>query len=320
MTQRASTAPTEAHVPRGHRRPRGTGGKLALVARERHLGRAAALAGPPAILLLAFFLIPLVIMLVYCFRQGTFAPEYDVFTLENIRDFLSNTDKLRLLWRSTVTSLIVGVAAVLFAYPVAYYLAFRAGRRAISLMLLLILPAMTSYLLRVMAWKIILGPEGALSSLVDWMGFHATLPGLLYNRQAVIVTLVYVWIPFVALPIYASLSRIDEGLLEAAGDLGCPAWEAFLRVTLPLSAPGVVAGFFFVFIPTLGEWMTPVLVGGTSGIMYGNIIQDEFVNSFNWPAGSVMSIAMLLEMAVFIALALVLYRVWRRHSLHAVDS
>ncbi|RPI26894.1 MAG: ABC transporter permease [Actinomycetota bacterium] len=267
--------------------------------------------------MLAFFLVPLVIMLVYSFRAGTFIPEYSVFTLDNVRDFLSETNKLRLLWRSTVTSFIVGAAAVVFAYPVAYYLAFRAGRRAISLMLLLILPAMTSYLLRVMAWKIILGPEGALSSLFQTLGFgESTLPGLLYNRQAVIVTLVYVWIPFVALPIYASLSRLDKGLLEAAGDLGCPAWEAFLRVTLPLSAPGVIVGFFFVFIPTLGEWVTPVLVGGTGGIMYGNIIQDEFVNAFNWPAGSVMSIAMLLEMAVFIGVALVLYSVWRRRSLH----
>jgi spermidine/putrescine transport system permease protein len=188
-------------------------------------------------------------------------------------------------------------------------------------MLLLILPAMTSYLLRVMAWKIILGPEGALSSLLQWIGFgESTLPGLLYNRQAVIVTLVYVWIPFVALPVYASLSRIDTSLLEAAGDLGCPGWEAFLRVTLPLSTPGVIVGFFFVFIPTLGEWVTPVLVGGTGGIMYGNIIQDEFVNAFNWPAGSVMSIAMLLEMAVFIAVGLVLYKVWRRRSLHTEKS
>lgn len=108
------------------------------------------------------------------------------------------------------------------------------------------------------------------------------------------VTLVYVWIPFVALPIFTALERIDKNLLEAAADLGCQPWETFLRVTLPLSLPGVLAGFFFALIPTLGEFVTPLLVGGTSGSMYGNLIQDQFMRALNWPMGSVMSLAMLV--------------------------
>ena len=113
---------------------------------------------------------------------------------------------------------------------------------------------------------------------------------------------VYVWIPFVALPIFSALQRIDRHLFEAAADLGCPAWETFLRVTLPLSLPGVAAGFFFVFIPTLGEWVTPMLVGGVQGVMFGNLIQDQFVRALNWPLGSLMSLVMLALMLIQLAL------------------
>jgi spermidine/putrescine transport system permease protein len=115
----------------------------------------------------------------------------------------------------------------------------------------------------------------------------------LFSQTAVIATLVYVWVPFVALPIFAALERIDKNLLEAAADLGSPPWRSFLRITLPLSLSGVLAGFLSVFIPTLGEYVTPLLVGGVSGIMYGNLIQDQFVRALNWPLGSLMSLVML---------------------------
>jgi ABC-type spermidine/putrescine transport system permease subunit I len=115
----------------------------------------------------------------------------------------------------------------------------------------------------------------------------------LYTQGAVMITLIYAWIPFVAMPIFAALDRIDPNLLEAAADLGSPPWRSFLRVTLPLSFPGAIAGFFIVFIPTLGEWVTPLLVGGVRGMMYGNAIQDEFVRALNWPMGSVMSVVLL---------------------------
>jgi spermidine/putrescine transport system permease protein len=116
---------------------------------------------------------------------------------------------------------------------------------------------------------------------------------LIYSPEAVIITLVYVWIPFVALPIFVALERIDRSLLDAAVDLGCSRWEAFLRVTLPLSLPGVLAGFLFVFIPTVGEYVTPALVGGPQGVMFGNIIFDQFLRGLNWPLGALMSLAML---------------------------
>jgi len=163
------------------------------------------------------------------------------------------------------------------------------------------IPGWTSFLLRVLAWKLVLGSEGLLSSFLVSVGWLAEpRPILLYTREAVVVTLVYSWIPFVALPIFSALERMDRHLLEAAADLGCPPWKAFLRVTLPLSLPGVVSGFLFAFIPTLGEWVTPALVGGVNGTMYGNIIQDQFRSALNWPLGSLMSLVMLVMMVVLL--------------------
>jgi ABC-type spermidine/putrescine transport system permease subunit I len=170
------------------------------------------------------------------------------------------------------------------------------------LLTLVIIPTWTSYLLRVFAWKIILSTNGLLNTFLLWTGLiQEASPILMYSREATILTLIYVWVPFVALPIFAALGRINLNLLEAAADLGCKPWETFFRVTLPLSMPGVVAGFFFVFIPTIGEYVTPKLVGGRS-LMYGNLIQDQFAMALNWPMGSVMSMAMLVGVIVLLFL------------------
>jgi spermidine/putrescine transport system permease protein len=258
---------------------------------RRHV---AALMLPPMAWLVLLLLVPLGMMVVFSFRTGTFGEAASGFTLSNYRDFAANTAFQRLLWRSFVIALLVSLYSVGLAYPVAYYLAFRAGEKRITLLTILIIPAWTSYLLRVLSWKIILGPSGALNSLLQSIGLTSQpLPILLYNRSAVIITLVYAWIPFVALPIFAALDRIDPRLMEAAADLGAQSWETFLRVTLPLSLPGVIAAFLFVFIPTVGEYVTPALVGGPEGIMYGNIVLDQFLRTLNWPMGSLMSLVML---------------------------
>lgn len=255
--------------------------------------------GPSTLWLLALLILPLITMVLFTFRAGSFGAASQQYTLDNYREFLANSAFQRLLWRSILTAGLVGVLSVVLAYPVAYYLAFEAGEMRLTLLTLIIIPAWTSYLLRVLAWKIILGSGGVLNSLLQNMGLvDQSLPFLLYNRTAVVITLVYTWIPFVALPIYAALERIDPSLLESARDLGARSWQTFLRVTLPLSLPGVLAAFLFVFIPTVGEYVTPALVGGPRGIMYGNIIQDQFLSALDWPMGSVMSLAMLLAVLV----------------------
>lgn len=261
--------------------------------------RIAVLVSPPAIFLTILFLLPLGIMALFTFRQGTIGDARNIFTLEHYSTFIANTSFQRVLWRSFLISLWVSFYTIALSYPIAYYLVFNAGSHKMVLLTIIIVPAWVSYLLRVLAWKVILGSTGILASFFTWIGIE--LPGsafLLYSPDAVIVTLVYVWIPFVALPIFAALERIDPSLLEAAYDLGCTKIEAFLRVTLPLSLPGVVAGFLFVFIPTVGEYVTPALVGGPNGLMFGNLIQDQFLRGLNWPLGSLMSLAMLVVVLV----------------------
>ena len=265
--------------------------------------RVATLMTPPALTLLALFVIPLVVMALFSFRAGTFGAQRDIFTFEHYRAYLNNTVYHNLLLRSARVALETALYSVLLAFPVAYYLAFHAGSKRFSLLTLLLVPAWTSYLLRVLSWKIMLSSGGVFNAALLALGLEEEAkPILLYTRGAVIITLVYVWIPFVALPIYSALQRIDPSLLEAAADLGSPPWRTFLKVTLPLSLPGVLAGFFIVFIPTLGEWVTPLLVGGVSGSMYGNVIQDQFVRALNWPVGSLMSLVMLGFVLLFLLL------------------
>jgi spermidine/putrescine transport system permease protein len=259
---------------------------------------------PATVWLVALLVIPIGTMAVFTFRAGTFGAASHQFTLDTYIAFVGDIAFHRLLVRSFGLALIVSLLSVGLAYPLAYILSFRAGVYRVALLTALIIPAWTSYLLRVLSWKIILGPSGVLNSLLQGAGLiHQALPVLLYNRTAVIITLTYTWIPFVALPIFAALERIDRSLLESAADLGAARWQTFARVTLPLSVPGVIAGFLFVFIPTVGEYVTPSLVGGPTGVMYGNIIQDQFLSALNWPMGSLMSLAMLLAVLIPLVLA-----------------
>ena len=260
---------------------------------RNHL-RAAVLMVPPSLTMLLLFILPMAVMALFSFRLGSFGAARQVLTLQHYAEFLGNHPLQLLLGRSTWMALETSLFSVLLAYPVAYYLAFHAGERRLTLLAVLLVPAFTSYLLRILAWKLMLSSGGLINTALLALGLiQDTRPILLYTPAAVIITLVYSWIPFVALPIFAALGRIDRDLLEAAADLGCPPWRAFFRVTFPLSMPGVAAGFFIVFIPTLGEWVTPLLVGGAQGSMYGNAIQDQFVRALNWPMGSLMSLVML---------------------------
>ena len=225
-------------------------------------------------------------------------------SLKQYSNLLAAGSYWRLLGLSGLMALGVASAAVLLSYPIAYFLAFRAGQRTGFYLILLLVPFWTSYLLRVMAWKIMLGTEGAINSFLIYVGWiKEPLGALLYNRTAVVITLIYVWIPFATLPILAALQRIQPDLFEAAADLGARPLRQFTRITLPLSTPGILAAFFMVFIPTIGEYVTPLLVGGSRGSMYGNIIQDFFTKAANWPFGSAMSMVMLAGTLLLVVLA-----------------
>ena len=202
------------------------------------------------------------------------------------------------LIRSFWVSGIVTVVTVLLCYPMAYYVAFHVHRRKMLWIVLMTLPFWTSYLLRVFAWKVILGYEGVINaSLLELGLITSPLETLLYSQTAVIITLAHAWAAFAILPIYVSLEKIDRSLLEAATVLGDGPVARFLRVTLPLSMPGVIAAFFLIFIPTTGDYITPALLGGPDGAMIGNLIQLQFGAVNNWPMGAALSIVLALWIA-----------------------
>lgn len=203
-----------------------------------------------------------------------------------------------LLVRTVVIAFTVSAVTVVAAYPIAYLLARVAGRRRYILLTLILAPSLVAYLLRLFAWRLLLGTNGVVNSALTGAGLvEQPLDFLLYNQVAVIVVLIYVWAPWAALPIFVRLEQIDARLLEAAYDLGASRWRTFLRVTLPLSLPGVFAAFFFVFIPTLGDFATATYVGGSEGQMFGNVIQ-KFLTEPDFPSGAVLSMVLLAVAAV----------------------
>jgi spermidine/putrescine transport system permease protein len=198
---------------------------------------------PPLIWLGTFFVLPVLLMMAFSFKPDMRGDLFQLWTptLDQYISLAATTSYWRLLGISILTALGIAFIAVLLAYPLAYFLALRAGPRAGFYLILLLVPFWTSYLLRVMAWKIMLGTDGVVNSFLIYVGFiQEPLEALLYNRTAVILTLIYVWIPFAALPILAALQRIDLSLFEAAADLGARPFQQFMRITLPLSLPGVL--------------------------------------------------------------------------------
>jgi spermidine/putrescine transport system permease protein len=210
-----------------------------------------------------------------------------------------------LLIKSLAMSLAITIAVISLAYPMAYFLAFHVrGQKALWLVLLTI-PFWTSYLLRVFAWKIMLGFNGALNSGLKSLGILTEpLSFLLYNPLAVMITLVHAWVAFAVLPIFVSLDKIDRSYLEAATDLGDSRLRRFLQVTLPLSAPGTIGAALLVFIPTVGDYVTPTLVGGPSGTMIGNLIQELFLKQNNAPLGAAVAITMMVTIGAIVTLFL----------------
>lgn len=285
---------------------RDTPAAVALTGRRRRSFTTAGLLSGPLLWLVLFFVIPVGFVAAYSFGAIRIFPTDGGLSIHDWRHFLSGESiYMGLFWKSIRLSLVVSVAVVLLAYPVGYYLALCVKKRKYVLLLLIIAPFLTSFLLRVLAWKVILGDRGVVNSLLYWLHVRPPddpVPWLLYSQFTVMLVLAYVWIPFVALPIFVSLDSLDRSLLEAAGDLGASRWRTFMRITLPLSFPGVLAAFVFVFVPTIGEFVTPQLVGGTRGYLYGNAINDLFTKGLDWQNGSVLAMFLLIIVTVLMAL------------------
>jgi spermidine/putrescine transport system permease protein len=263
----------------------------------------------PALAVMAIGLAaPLALMALTSLKSQNGLGFADGWTLAQYGAVIGRASYRILFLRSALISGAVTIVTVALAYPVAYFVAFHARRKFVWLVALTI-PFWTSYLLRVFAWKIILGFNGLINSGLIRLGLiHEPLSFLLYNPFAVVVTLAHAWAAFAILPIYVSLEKIDRSLLEAAGDLGDGPVRRFLRITLPLSMPGVIGAAILIFVPTTGDYVTPALVGGTQGAMIANLIQVQFVGAGNWPLGAALSLAGMAMVAVIAGLFVVAAR------------
>ena len=259
------------------------------------------LLSPTLVVMICLLALPIFTLVNYSFWSQTYVHIDDTFTLKNYETFFAKWLYGKLLWRSIKLSATVTFITILLAYPVAYFLAFRVTKNKMTWLILINLPFWTSYLLRVLAWKIMLGNNGVInSSLLDLGFIQEPLEYLLYSRFAVVLTLAHSWAAFAILPIYVSLEKIDRSLLEAAADLGENPFRTFLRVTLPLSMPGVIAAAVIEFIPTVGDYITPVMVGGPRGIMIGQIIANQFGAANNWPLGAALTIIMMITITALV--------------------
>ncbi len=274
----------------------------------------------PYLWLLALFLVPFIIVLKISLSDTALAiPPYTP-TLDfgagwqGISDFFSQLDLENfwflstddLYWKAYLSSVKIAAIAtfltLLAGYPIAYGMANAPDHWRPTLMLLVILPFWTSFLIRVYSWMGILSGEGYLNQLLMWLGLISEPLTILNTPIAVYIGIVYTYLPFMILPIYAALERMDASLLEAAEDLGCSRFKAFWLITIPLSRNGIIAGCFLVFIPTIGEFVIPSLLGGSRTLMIGKVLWEEFFNNRDWPVASAVAVILLLILIIPIIL------------------
>jgi spermidine/putrescine transport system permease protein len=254
---------------------------------------------PPALYAVLLLAVPIaaIVYLSFITRDPEHVTVYNYTpTLANYLQAFAEPQYPALLFRSLIVSVAVTAATVLTAYPIAYFIAFKVEPRQKSLWLFLItIPFWTSYIIRVFLWRTILGYNGVVNSALLWLGVISDpLPWINYNLNAVVLVLAHAYAPFAILPIFVALEKIDRSLMEAGRDLGESRLMTFVRVTLPLSVPGVVGAVLIVFIPTIGDYVTPTLIGGSDGHMIANAIQNQFLKGNNFPLGAALSVLSML--------------------------
>jgi spermidine/putrescine transport system permease protein len=266
---------------------------------------------PPLLWVTVFLLVPYALLFCYSFWSVSSSQTIvHSWTLDNYRQLLRVNVYWQTLLRSMWIAARVTVFSLLLGYPLAYFLSFYAKRKDL-LYQLVIIPLWVSYLVRAYAWKTILGSDGVLNTLLQYV--HLTshpLDFLLYSPFAVVLTLTHIYTPFTILPIYAALEHIPRNLVEASHDLGATPFQTFWRVIFPLSIPGVVAGATFAFVLSLGDFLAPLLLGGPSGIMISNIVVSLFGAAYNWPLGAAISFCMLALVLALLLLSESLEKKW----------
>ena len=257
------------------------------------------LISPTMTYLFLFLILPL--LLVVVLSVMTRGPYGNVVYRFNFKNYTRLIDPLylRILSYSFVTAMGTTLLTILIGYPLAYYIARSSVRLRSALLFLILIPFWTNFIIRIYAWIMILRTEGLLNGLLLALGVIQAPLDILYTPAAVLIGMVYEFLPFMILPLYTSLEKIEMAQLEAAADLGAPPWRAFLRVTLPLSVPGMVAGSILVFIPAMGMFVVPDLMGGAKTVLVGNLIRNQFLTARDWPFGAAASMLLLITTLIF---------------------
>lgn len=271
------------------------------------------LISPPALYAILMLAAPLATVLIYSVLTGEKGSVSLPLTLDNYQDLVTKPVYRALMFRSLTVSFFVTLATVLLAYPIAYFVSFHVApsRKALWLFLITI-PFWTSYIIRVALWRTILGYDGIFDSVVMGLGITDTQPNILSNGVlSIIITLAHAYAPFAVLPIFVSLEKVDRSLLEAGQDLGESRWMTFLRVTLPLSLPGVIAAVLIVFIPTVGDYVTPELIGGGKTPMIANLMEVAMLKQRDQAMGSAIAVGAM----TIVALISVAFVLWNKRYL-----
>jgi spermidine/putrescine transport system permease protein len=256
---------------------------------------------PTAFWLVLFIIIPFTIMLVYSFWIVREDAIVKIFSFRNYVKFFTEPVYLALLWRTFLIAFGVTVTTFVFGYPLALYINRKSGRVKSILYMLIIIPLLTSYIIRIYAMRLVLGTNGVINNLLMFMGIiREPLSIFLFNRFAIFLTFCVTLSPFMVMPIFTALEKIPSSYIEASHDLGASKLQTFWKIIFPISLPGFIAGGMFIFILALGDFLTPVLVGGNQGMTMGKAIQLNFGIGNNWPYGSTMSIVLLLLALIII--------------------
>ena len=264
------------------------------------------LVSAPFIWTMVFLFIPYMVMFTYSFYVKKYPTFIPAFEFVNYIAIVSDPQYYQVMLRTARIAFMVAGSALLIAYPLAYFLVFkiRSDKLRAVLYMAVIVPLWVSYLLRAYTWKTILGSNGILNSFLVWSGvLDAPTDVFLYNQFSMVVTLTYIFVPFMVMPIYMALEKIPRSMIEASKDLGVGPFRTFLQVTLPLSMPGVIAGATFTICLTFGDFVAAFLVGGPNGAMIATIIQSQFGATLNWPLGAALSIVMLVIVLSIISLS-----------------
>ena len=261
------------------------------------------LLSPAMIAITLIIIVPMCFILVYSFYENLdLAVDRVAFQFGNWQEFFSDNYYHNAIWKTLTTAVVVTVIAAILGYIPAYYIVHTKFKHKWLLLLLLIVPFWISFIIRTLSWIHIMGNQGAINGVLQWLGILDEPIQMMFNQFAVIVGFIHVFLPFMILNVYVSLEGVDKNLEPAARTLGCTPWQAFREVTLPLSLPGLGAGCLLVFVLTAGSYVTPLILGGPGDFLFGNLIYDAVITELNWPMGATLSFALLIILGVVVVI------------------